>query len=257
MTSPAPETHDRHVDRQFGPVAAAYLTSAVHASGEDLAEMARRFAGRRDARVLDLGCGAGHLSFAIAPQVASVVAYDLSPDMLGVVAASAAERGLANLETHQGAAESLPFGDATFDAVCTRFSAHHWDDVLRALAEARRVLKQGGPLIVIDIVSPGAPLLDTHLQTVEVLRDTSHVRDYSIAEWRGMLAAAGFTAADDVRRWKLHMHFATWIARMRTPPDRAGVIRGLLQGAAAEVRDHFEVEDDGSFKIESALIEAV
>jgi ubiquinone/menaquinone biosynthesis C-methylase UbiE len=255
MTSTAPETHDRQVDRQFGPVAAAYLTSAVHASGEDLAETARRFAGRRNDRVLDLGCGAGHLAFAIAPQVAAVVAYDLSRDMLGVVAASAAGRGMANIETRQGAAEALPFGDASFDAVCTRFSAHHWADVPKALAEVRRVLKPGGPLIVIDIVSPGTPLLDTHLQTVEVLRDTSHVRDYSVAEWRGMLSAAGFVPGAE-RRWKLRMDFATWTARMRTPPDRAAVIRGLLQGAAGEVRRHFAVEADGSFQIESAMLEA-
>ena len=75
------------VARQFSPRAAAYVQSAVHAQGEDLAELAD-FARRNTfARALDLGCGGGHVSFAIAPHVGEVVAYDLSDEMLAAVAA--------------------------------------------------------------------------------------------------------------------------------------------------------------------------
>jgi hypothetical protein len=45
------------------------------------------------------------------------------------------------------------------------------------------VLKPGGKLAFIDVMSPGQPLLDTYLQAVEVLRDTSHVHNYAMAEW--------------------------------------------------------------------------
>jgi ubiquinone/menaquinone biosynthesis C-methylase UbiE len=169
-------SHDEQVDRQFGPVAAAYLSSQVHSQGADLGEAADKLSGLD--RVLDVGCGAGHLSFAVAAGVGAVVASDLSREMLAAVAAEAKRRGLDNLVTQRASAEALPFDDASFDAVCTRFSAHHWADLRRGISEMRRVLKPGGRLIVIDVVAPDSALFDTHLQALELLRDASHVRDH-------------------------------------------------------------------------------
>lgn len=178
----ATPTHDAAVERQFSPRASAYLTSAVHAQGEDLLQMAAIAREHPGARLLDLGTGGGHVSFHVAPHVAEVVAYDLSQSMLDVVAGEAARRGLANLRTCRGKAEALPFGDGEFDLVMSRYSTHHWEDPGQALREACRVLKPGGIAVFADVVSPGEALLDTWLQTIEVLRDTSHVRDYSAAE---------------------------------------------------------------------------
>jgi ubiquinone/menaquinone biosynthesis C-methylase UbiE len=245
-------SHDEQVDRQFGPVAAAYLTSAVHSQGADLVKAGQALRGA--GLVLDVGCGAGHLSFAVAPHVGAIVASDLSPEMLAQVDAEARRRGLANLSTQRASAEALPFADAHFDAVCTRFSAHHWNDVQRGIGEMRRVLKPGGRLIVIDIVAPESALFDTHLQAIELLRDASHVRDYALAEWTERLATAGFKVAAH-ERWPLRMEFDTWVARMKTPADRVAVLRGLLQNAPREVRAHFNVGDDSSFDIEAALID--
>ena len=132
------------VAQQFGSTANAYLTSAVHSTGKDL-QVLRGIAERCGSPdILDLGCGAGHVSFAVSPVARSVKAYDLSQQMLDVVARAAQERGLRNIETHQGAAEALPFADAEFDIVMSRFSAHHWMDVPAALREIARVLKPGG-----------------------------------------------------------------------------------------------------------------
>lgn len=101
-----------------------------------------------------MGCGAGHASFVAAQHVKQVVAYDLSSQMLEVVAKAAKDRGLDNIATRQGYAESLPFEDNVFDVVISRYSAHHWHDVGRALREVNRVLKPGGVLIVMDVMSP-------------------------------------------------------------------------------------------------------
>ncbi len=248
--------HDALVDAQFGARADAYVASAVHAQGEDLRDLAAFFAGRCDARVLDLGCGGGHAGFAVAPHVAEVVAYDLSPAMLAAVAAEAAARGLANVTTARGAAEALPFADASFDAVITRFSAHHWADMPAGIAEARRVVKTGGKAAFIDIVAPAAVALDTFLQSVELLRDASHVRDYTVAQWSTVLDAAGFRITRTVQR-RLRMEFASWTARMQTPQLRCDAIRSLQASASAEVAQHFEHEPDGSFTIDSLAIEAL
>jgi ubiquinone/menaquinone biosynthesis C-methylase UbiE len=247
--------HDTLVATQFGGRAAAYVTSAVHAQGEDLRDLAALVAGCAGARVLDLGCGGGHAAFAVAPHVAGVVAYDLSPEMLEAVAAEAAARGLANVTTRQGPAETLPFDAASFDVVMTRFSAHHWADMPAGIAEARRVVKPGGKAVFIDIIAPPEPALDTFLQSVELLRDASHVRDYTPAQWTQVLETTGFHITRTVKR-RLRMEFASWIARMQTPPVRRDAIRSLQDGASAQVAQCFELEPDGSFTIESLAIEA-
>jgi SAM-dependent methyltransferase len=248
-------SHGSVVAGQFGPRAAAYVASAVHAQGEDLQQLAAMVKGSPQARVLDLGCGGGHVSFNAAPHVAEVVAYDLSEDMLAAVAATAAERGLANIRTERGRVEALPFADASFDFVLTRYSAHHWDDLGAALREARRVLTPGGRAGFADSASPGTPLIDTFVQAIELLRDPSHVRNYSIAEWKAALKAAGF-APGAVTERRLRLDFASWIARMRTPELHAQAIRSLQARMPEEVSRHFAVEPDGSFMLDTMVIEA-
>ncbi len=250
------KSHASLVAEQFGPRAAAYVASAVHSQGEDLDALAGIVAGHDKAKVLDLGCGGGHVSFRVAPHVAQVTAYDLSEDMLGAVAKAAGERGLANVVTRQGKAEKLPFADASFDFVLSRFSAHHWHGFEAALKEARRVLAAGGRAVFMDAVSPGPALLDTYLQTVEMLRDPSHVRDYSRAEWEAALVKAGFRPERYVQR-RLRMDFPVWIARMRTPEVRANAIRSLQDEMSADVVKHFAIEADGSWMLDTMSLEAV
>ena len=71
-----------------------------------------------------------------------------------------------------------------------------------------------------------------------------------------MLGQAGF-AITGIRKGRLRMGFADWTARMRTTPDRAAAIRTLQTLASSEVARHFEIEQDGSFTIDTMLIEAV
>jgi SAM-dependent methyltransferase len=240
---------------QFGPQAAAYVASAVHAQGEDLKQLAAMVEGRSGARVLDLGCGGGHVAFNVAPHVREAVAYDLSAEMLAAVAAEAARRGLANVVMRQGAAEKLPFADESFDVVLTRFSAHHWRDVPAALKEAKRVVKNDGRAAFVDAVSPGVPVLDTYLQGIELMRDPSHVRDYSVEEWKAMLRAAGFRPGTVTLR-RLPLDFASWCARMRVAPAMASAIRAVQKAMSADVVRHFDIKDDGAFTIDVATIEA-
>jgi len=243
------------VTKQFGRVAQAYLSSTVHSQGADLLAVADKLKATSEAKVLDLGCGAGHLSFAVAPQVESVVAYDLSAEMIEVVSNEAQRRDIRNISTRQGPAEELPFEDATFDWVCTRYSAHHWTGIRRAIGEVRRILKPGGSLVVIDTCAPASFLLDTHLQTIELLRDSSHVRNYTLDEWKSMLAEEGLQLRAH-SFWKLPLDFTAWVGRMKTPAIYAEAIRSLLQSSPQEVRDYFRVGEDGSFTLDSVLIEA-
>ncbi len=242
--------------KQFGARAANYLNSAVHATGADLERLKSLATQHAPARVLDLGCGAGHASFALAAGGApQVTAYDPSPDMLAVVAQEAAKRGHAGIETRLGAAEVLPFENDSFDLVVTRYSAHHWASVPRALAECARVMTPGGRLVVIDMIAPETPLFDTSLQVVEFLRDASHVRDYRVSEWRAMQSTAGFSE-HKLTSWKLTMDFKTWIERIGTPPERVSALHAVFAGLPGEAREYFQVGPDLSFVTDSAWLEA-
>lgn len=249
------QSHHDKVDQQFGSQASAYLTSAVHASGRDLERLSARLADFPGTRLLDMGCGAGHASFIAAAQVKEVVAYDLSEQMLNVVNDAAKTRNISNITTQQGYAEILPFEDGWFDVVISRYSAHHWHDVGKALREVRRVLKPGGVVIFMDVMSPGHPVLDIWLQTVEALRDTSHVYNYSSGDWLSLFNDAGLVT-QNLLCDRLNLEFSSWIARMRTPLVMADAIRAYQQSASDEVQRYFELQADGSFTSDIVMLEA-
>jgi ubiquinone/menaquinone biosynthesis C-methylase UbiE len=249
-------SHDAVVRDQFGPQAAAYVESAVHAGGEDLDALATIAARCAPRRALDLGAGGGHVAYRLAPHAGSVTAADLSAEMMAVVAATARERRLANIVTCTTRAESLPFDDGTFDFLACRFSAHHWRAFEAGLREARRVLESGATVVFIDVVSPGPAALDTHLQAIELLRDPSHVRDYSAEEWGAALVRADFRPrATQLRR--LRMDYPSWVERMRTPRAHRAAIRSLQQQASQETASYYEIEPDGSFTLDTVQVEAV
>jgi ubiquinone/menaquinone biosynthesis C-methylase UbiE len=250
------KSHEALVGDQFGSSAEAYLKSAVHARGADLEAIVNLTAGMSEARVLDLGCGGGHVSFNVAPHVREVVAYDLSREMLQVVARSAVERGLSNVITREGVAEKVPFDDESFDMVLSRYSAHHWRDFDAGLREAARVLKPGGVAGFADTVAPPSPLLDTYFQTIEMLRDHSHVRDYSRAEWEAAMARAGLLPVSACY-FRVHLDFASWVERMKTPKVFVDAIRALQASVSESVTRYFETKPDGSFSIDVCLFRAM
>lgn len=247
-------THSEAVHAQFDPQAQAYLTSAVHAAGPDLMaarELVSQALGA-SAEVLDVGTGAGHLSFTLAPAARRVVALDPSPGMLATVRQAAQQRGLDQIETCDASATALPFADASFDLVCSRYSAHHWLDVPRALTEMRRVVRSTGFVLLIDVLGEDEPLVDTYLQSIELLRDPSHVRDRTGAQWQSLLRRGGFSDPTE-RTWGTRLDFESWITRMRTTPPLVSAIRALQAAAPREVREALAIEADGSFTVRTGL----
>jgi len=245
------------VDDQFGPRASAYVESTVHASGEDLDALEAIVRRKAPRQAIDLGTGGGHVAYRLAPHAGCVTAVDLSAAMIAAVAETAHRRGFANIRTAVSPAESLPFEDASFDFLGCRFSAHHWRDFEAGLREARRILEPGSSAVFIDAISPAAAALDTHLQAIELLRDPSHVRDYTSSEWGAALVGAGFIVQQTKRR-RLRMDYPTWIERMRTPPAHQAAIRSLQANVSAETSAYFEIEAaDGSFMLDVLQIEAV
>jgi len=231
------------VQQQFGSAAAAYASSPVHQKGVDLTAMLEIARPQAHWTILDAGCGAGHTGLAFAPHVAQVVACDLTPSMLEQMQRLAAEKGLTNVVTREADVEQLPFEDASFDLVVSRLSAHHWPHPETALREFARVLKPGGAFILSDIVGSEDYAADTFLQTLELVRDPSHVRDYCISEWMTFLQGAGF-APEVMLNFDVPLHFGAWLQRINTSAVHAQALRSLFAGAPAAMKALYHLPDE-------------
>ena len=228
------------VQAHFGPAAAAYAVSRVHARGRDLALMLEALPLRGDERVLDVGCGAGHTAVAFSGLVGEVHALDLTQAMLDQTGVLAGERGIENLRLRRGDAEALPYPDDHFDGVTSRLSAHHYPHPELAVSEIARVLRPGGWLLLSDSVSPEDQHQDSFLNSIERLRDPSHVRNHSIAQWCKFLAAAGIEP-EVLGRLEFELEFDDWVARIGTPDESAAQIRALFDRADPSLRCAYQL----------------
>jgi ubiquinone/menaquinone biosynthesis C-methylase UbiE len=147
---------------------------------------------QRQARVLDIGTGAGHTAFAFAPFVSRVTAVDITHQMIDAARRLQDRNGLRNVEFALAAVASLPFADQAFDVVTCRRAAHHFSDIGGALSEMNRVLATGGRLIIDDRSVPEDDFVDATMNRLDALHDASHVREYRPGEWVSMLEKARF-----------------------------------------------------------------
>ena len=103
-----------------------------------------------EAEVLDVGCGPGTITLGLARRCGRVVGLDKSEAMVGQARERAASSGVANAAFEAGSAYQLPYDDASFDVVYAHQVMQHLGDPVRALREARRVLRPGGLVAVRD-----------------------------------------------------------------------------------------------------------
>ena len=237
------------VQSQFGASAQSYVTSALHAGGDDLARLVELASLRGDERVLDIATGGGHTALAFARHAREVVASDLTPDMLRAAEGFIRAQGAANVSFELADAEELPFDDTSFDLVTTRIAPHHFPNPAAYVREVARVLRPGGRFLLDDNMGPEDLELSAFMDRFERWRDPSHVRNYTVSEWSGWMREAGLRIehADPLRAKRYD--FADWTARMRMPADERAALEAWLLTAPAKCKEFFRiVVDDGAVK---------
>jgi ubiquinone/menaquinone biosynthesis C-methylase UbiE len=140
--------------------------------------------------VLDVACGPGLVALDLAEIAGHVTGLDLTPAMLEKARQLQRQRGLDNLTWDLGRADALPYSDASFDAVVTRFSFHHLVDPAKTLAEMVRVCRPAGRVVVCDVYTTTAEQAAEY-DHLERLRDPSHVRALRLEELRALPRQAG------------------------------------------------------------------
>jgi SAM-dependent methyltransferase len=169
--------------------------------------------------VLDVACGPGLVACPLAEIARHVTGIDLTPAMIEQAQAKQRATGLTNVTWLVGDAVPLPFPDASFSVIVTRYSFHHFLDPKAVLAEMVRVCRPGGRVAVIDVFTSSPEQAEAY-NRVEKLRDPSHVRALSLEELTGLCHDTGLR---DVRTgfFKLEVPLEELLARSFPNPGDA------------------------------------
>jgi SAM-dependent methyltransferase len=183
--------------------AQAYVESDAHREGADL-DLLVEWAGGATTG-LDVATGGGHVARRLREAGLEVVTCDPAPGMRADVTCRA---------------ESLPFKADAFDVVACRTAAHHFADVRAAVAEMARV--SADRVLLVDTLHMGDDVEDA-----EALRDPSHVRNYTEAEWRGFVEEAGLSL-EELRVLEHGIDYRSWLERTGCTGEAAAQVEVLL-----------------------------
>jgi ubiquinone/menaquinone biosynthesis C-methylase UbiE len=251
--------HDALIQTEFSRQADAMANAALFNDAGVLARIcaAAQLTGNRPA--LDVACGPGIVVEALARAGGEVVACDITPEMLEKTRKRCASAGLTNVRCVPGRAEALPFDDASFDVVVSRSAVHHFMDPGAALREMARVVKRGGRVITVDVMSAESAAEAALHNALETLRDPSHVRMLPKSELHKAIAQAGL-AVESCLEWTNNREFDEWM-RIASAPERVGPLKVVMSalasgGATAGIGLHLDA-DKLLFEHRAALTVAV
>ncbi len=155
-------------------------------------------------RLLDIGTGTGRVLELLGPRVAEGVGVDASKAMLALARARLARAGLAHCSVRLADMYRLPAADAAFDVAVLQMVLHYAEQPGAVLAEAARVLRPGGTLIVIDLA---------HHERRDVLERLAHRwPGFTDAVMSGLMAGAALTCGDPLAVQAGHLPIRLWPA---------------------------------------------
>jgi ubiquinone/menaquinone biosynthesis C-methylase UbiE len=234
----------RAAEEQFSRQSKRYGKGHVLEDVADVVEALEQIALPARAAVLDVACGAGHTGLCLAARGHEVTCGDLSAAMLERTGEAATERGL-SIRTQQHTAEQMPYEDGSFDLVTCRVAPHHFSDSAAFVREVARVLKPGGWFLLIDGTVPDdEEAAGEWLNRVEKLRDPSHVRLLSAAEWRRHCDAAGLGVKKSWLRRKQQPDLQWYFETAATSPENRAAVLQLIATADARTRELYELRED-------------
>ncbi len=157
----SPEEKTRRVGEVFTSVARRYdlmndlMSGGLHRLWKD--RFVARVKPRAGEHILDMAGGTGDVAFRMARRGARVTVADINADMLEVGKERAAQRGIEGLSWQVEDAQSLSFGDRSFDAYTIAFGIRNVTDIPAALAEAYRVVERGGRFYCLEFSTSDWP----------------------------------------------------------------------------------------------------
>lgn len=180
--------------------------------------------------VLDVACGPGILACAFARVARHVTGIDIMPAMVDRARVLQKEQGLANVTWQQGDVLPLPYPDASFTVVTSRFAFHHFLDPAAVMAEMTRVCAPGGTVLLID-AAPAPDKADA-FNRMEVVRDPSHARALPEHELKALFTGVGLPEPR-VTGYRLEGELEGLISRSFPKPGDDATLRRIFRDALA------------------------
>jgi ubiquinone/menaquinone biosynthesis C-methylase UbiE len=235
--------HFSRVKEEFKRQAETLSVASVFTDSGVLEQIHAAIKPTRMMNLLDLGCGPGIVTAAMAPDVREAVAYDLTPEMLDKAKQRCQEAGLKNVRFELGSAEHLPFPDESFDTVVTRLTIHHFLDPRSVMKEMVRVTRRGGKVVVADVVSSENDEEAALHNALETLRDPTHVQMLSCSAMMELIQSAGLRMTSNVT-WEMKRDYEEWI-RITNAPERIKPLYTIMvalakAGLHAGIHLHFD-----------------
>ena len=221
--------HNETIRREFAKQASAFGDKGLTLSSQEYLErMVGMLPLQTEFQVLDVAAGTAHLSCAIAPHVRSVLAFDMTPEMLDEARNAIDRKGLQNVRCEEGDARDLPYHDDTFDLVVSRLSLHHFTTPQVQLDEIARVCKPAHMVGIIDLLSPDNEALREVYNHLERLRDPSHTTALTRAQVISSMEAAGLSMIlTDTR--DIPVDFRRWVTMTGTDSRTTATIQHALE----------------------------
>lgn len=229
----------KYVKQVFSKNREAYVQSSTHANGDDLSLMIKWLQPGMTMVALDIATGGGHVAKQLASHVKQVTATDITEEML--INTSRHLLQYKNISFETADAEALPYLDQTFDIVTCRIAAHHFPNPEKFVAEVSRVLKPNGQFLFIDNIAAEEKQLDVFINTLEKIRDYSHVRALKISEWKQLLERQHFTIGKQQSR-KKKLSYNAWVKRTLDTKTARDKVSDFIFHASKEVSDYYEVK---------------
>jgi len=237
-----PSKFKKQIREQFGRTASAYVEATHFTGGEDLEEAARLLEPSHDDNMLDVACGGGHMALFFAPMVRQVVASDLTMQMLKKAQEHIAEEGrVDNVVFREADAEDLPFPAGSFTLLTCRIAPHHFADVPQALREFHRVLRRGGRMAIIDTLMPSDPEIAEFFQTMEKMRNPTHIKAFSEDEWQKMIQDSELILQETMIISKTH-DFQEWTKTAGLNRTKVQELNKFFMDAPQKIHDYFKIE---------------
>ncbi|MCL7474510.1 MAG: methyltransferase domain-containing protein [Methanosarcinales archaeon] len=213
---------------QFGRRSNAYAACGTLMDQADLDTVVELLDLKGTETVLDVATGTGYLAMALSPHVNKVIGIDITPRMLELAVQATRERGLENIDNMVGDVEHLPFCGPRFDVVSARFSFHHFPEPRESLLEMTRVLRTGGRLVIEDMVSSEDAMKSEYQNTMENLRDPSHIRHYRASELEQMMQDAGLEVVNRAGEGSV-FNLDHWLGMADPPAGNVERIREMMR----------------------------
>jgi ubiquinone/menaquinone biosynthesis C-methylase UbiE len=237
--------HLTRIRHEFSRQAEAMSSAAIFTDEQILARIREATDLTQHMRVLDLACGPGIVSEALAHDAGDVIACDITAIMLTRTRRRCADAGIGNIHCTLAHAEVLPFANATFDAVVNRAALHHFSNPAAVIKEMARVTKPSGRLVIVDVMSSENAEESVLHNALETLRDPSHVRMLPQSETLHHLTKAGIEIQSTLT-WTNHREFDEWL-RITNAPERIAPLRVIMQTLAkAGVETGINLQPDGA-----------